>query len=33
MVAIRKKAADNTDNIGKLFVMLFAFAPALKTDL
>jgi len=26
-------AAPNTDNMGKLFVTLFAFAPALKTDL
>ncbi len=24
--------AANTDNMGKLFVMLFAFAPALKTN-
>ena len=23
----------NTDNMGKLFVTLFAFAPALKTNL
>jgi hypothetical protein len=28
-----KLPTPNTDNMGKLFVTLFAFAPALKTDL
>jgi len=27
------KASANTDNMGKLFVMVFAFTPALMTDL
>ena len=26
-----KKTAPNTDNMGKLFVTFFAFAPATKT--
>jgi len=29
----RKARNANTDNMGKLFVTLFAFAPALKTNL
>ena len=28
-----KLKTANTDNMGKLFVMLFAFAPAPKTNL
>jgi hypothetical protein len=28
-----KKPAYNTDNMGKLFVTVFALAPALKTNL
>jgi len=29
----QNSTAYNTDNMGKLFVTLFAFAPALKTNL
>jgi hypothetical protein len=29
----KSKTSPNTDNIGKLFVTLFAFVPALKTNL
>jgi hypothetical protein len=30
---MNKRAAYNTDNMGKLFVTLFAFTPAPKTAL
>ena len=30
---LNKKAKPNTDNMGKLFVTLFAFTPAAKTNL
>jgi hypothetical protein len=30
---VNKKAAANTDNMGKLFDTVFAFAPAPKTAL
>ena len=29
----KNEAKANTDNMGKLFVTLFAFTPAQKTDL
>jgi hypothetical protein len=29
----KKNAPHNTDNMGKLFVTVFAFAPAPKTNL
>jgi hypothetical protein len=29
---MNKTPATNTDNMGKLFVTVFAFAPALKTN-
>jgi len=33
MAKIKLLRTPNTDNMGKLFVTLFAFAPAPKTDL
>jgi hypothetical protein len=29
---LKNSPTANTDNMGKLFITLFAFAPALKTD-